>query len=209
DALPLSIDIPKGQAFHPDEPLTMYLHHLLYRLGGGQWSGATAVAMGSTLAGMLFVGLALFWFLRRGRDLWACALAAAVFFAQGFMVLFYGHVENYSYLAVALLVFFVSGVDFLEGRGGPYVPMAAAVVAYALHILGGLTLIPAAVLVAYGLTNPRRRRDTVIALIGALLVVVIASRAAAGLYVPNGRTPLDGIVSGAARVFGNARDMQP
>jgi tetratricopeptide (TPR) repeat protein len=208
DGLPLSIDVPKGLAFHPDEPLTVYLHHLLYRLGGGHWSGATAVAMGSTLAGMVFVGLGTFWFLRRGRDSWACALAAAVFFAQGFMALFYGHVENYSYLAVALLVFFVSGVDFLEGRGGPYVPIAAALLAYALHILGGLTLLPAAVLIAYGLANRERRRETVFAVIGALLVAAIASRAAAGLYVPNGRTPLDGVISGAARVFGNARDMQ-
>jgi tetratricopeptide repeat protein len=208
DGLPLSIDVPRGQAFHPDEPLTMYLHHLLYRLGGGRWSGATAVAIGSVLAGMLFVGLAALWFARRGRDPWASWLAVSALLLQGFMALFYGHVENYSYLAVALLVFFLSGVDFLEGRGGPYVPMAAAVVAYALHILGGLTVVPAAVLVAVGLADRQRRGPTAIAVAGTALVLCGGALLAGGLYASN-RSPLDGIISGAARVFGNTGDMRP
>ena len=208
DGLPLSIDVPKGQAFHPDEPLTMYVHHLLYRLGGGRWSGATAVAIGSILAGTLFVGLAVLWFLRRGRDRWACGLAVLALFLQGFMALFYGHVENYSYLAVALLVFFLSGVDYLEGKGTPYVPMAAAALSYALHILGGLTIVPAAVLISVGLADPRRRLAMAIAVAAAALVLWTGSTIAGGLYASN-RSPLDGILSGAARVFGNAGDMRP
>jgi tetratricopeptide (TPR) repeat protein len=207
DALPLSIDVRKGLAFHPDEPLTMFVHHVLYRLGGGKWSGATAVAIGSTLAGTLFVGLALFWLLRRGRDPWAGALAALALFSQGFMTLFFGHVENYSYLAVALLVFFLSGVDFLEGRAGPWVPAAAAVTAYAFHILGGLVAIPAAVLIAAGLRETRRRWATVGALVGAVALLGIGAFAVRGLYGDH-RSPLDGVISGAARVLGNAADMQ-
>lgn len=208
DALPLSIDVPRGQAFHPDEPLTMYLHHLLYRMGGGRWSGASAVAIGSALAGTLFTGVAVFWFARRGRDAWATGIAVLALLSQGFMALFYGHVENYSYLAVALLVFFVSGVDFLEGRGGPYVPLAAAACAYALHILGGLTIVPAALLIAFGLKDLRRRTATAIAALAALIVLALGAKLAAGLYATN-RSPLDGLLSGAARVLGNTKDMRP
>jgi hypothetical protein len=207
DALPLSIDLPRGQAFHPDEPLTMFLHQLLYRLGNGHWSGANAVALGSTLAGTLFVALSALWFLTRSLDPWVCGLATAALAAQGFTALFFGHVENYSYLAVALLVFFVSGVDFLEERAGPYVPIAAAVVAYALHILGGLTVVPAAVLIGYGLANPRQRIPTAVTAVVAIMVVWVASTAFAGLY-PANRAPLDGLTSGASRVFGNTKDMR-
>ncbi|HKQ59305.1 MAG TPA: tetratricopeptide repeat protein [Candidatus Eisenbacteria bacterium] len=202
DALPLSINIPKGQAFHPDEPLTLFIHQMLYRLGGGRWSAVTAVAIGSVLAGMLFSGWAVHWFSSRARGPAVAIGAVAVLLAQGFASIFFGHVENYSYLAVALLVFFTTGVDFIEGRGGPFAPLIAAVVAYALHILGGLTLAPAAVLVAYGLWRPERRGRTALAVLAAVALLLVASLATAHLY--QGRSLLSGILAGATKVLGNS-----
>ena len=203
DALPLSINIPKGQAFHPDEPLTLFIHQVLYRLGGGRWSGVTAVAIGSVLAGMAFTAWAVRWLSARLSDRITVVAAAAVLLAQGFATLFFGHVENYSYLAVALLVFFTTGVDFIEGRGGPFPPMIAAVAAYGLHILGGVTLAPAAVLVAYGLWRPGQRARTAAAALTALGLLLIASAATAHLY-PQGRSLVSGILSGATKILGNS-----
>ena len=181
DALPLSIHIPEGQRFHPDEPLTMYVHHLLYRLGGGHWSGATAVAIGSVVAGAAFAGWAAHWLVRRvaGRVAIALTLVAIVF--QGYGQLFFGHVEDYTYLALALLVLFTTGVDFLEGRGGPAPPLVAGLVAFAFHVLGGLTAIPLAVLVGIGLADPARRRRTlvtgaIVAGVGVACAVLLAVR---------------------------------
>lgn len=206
DSLPLSILVPQGQAFHPDEPLSLFLHHLLYRLGGGRWSGATAVALGSVLSGAVFVGWSVRWFSRRLPELGVAALAAVVLCTQGFTQIFYGHVENYSYLALSLLLFFTWGIDFLEGRGDPFRPLAAALFAFAFHILGGLSLVPAAVLIAVGLRDRTRRAPTLAALGIALAVTALAGILVARLY--SGESPWARFVGGALKVIGNPTDMR-
>src|SRR6266542_186615 len=67
DALPLSINVPAGQAFHADEPLTLWLHHVLYTSGGGRWSAVAAIAAASGVAGGLWVALHARGFLRSGE----------------------------------------------------------------------------------------------------------------------------------------------
>lgn len=199
DALPLTIDLPKGETFHPNEPLTMAVHHLIYRLGGGHWSAATAVAIGSVVAGMTFVGWSAGWFTRRFRDPLVAAIACAILLAQGFVTLFFGHVEDYSYVAVALLVFFTTGIDFLEGRRGLLVPLLIAILATAFHILGGLTLIPAAVLMVVGLRDPARRKNTIWSVATSAALIVVVGIAVAGLYP--GHAPWAGLFSVAGKVL--------
>src|SRR5215510_4774727 len=55
DALPLSIQVPAGQRFHPDEPLTLWLHHAAWALGGGRWSAVQAIAAASAISGGVWV----------------------------------------------------------------------------------------------------------------------------------------------------------
>src|SRR5262249_19063208 len=132
DALPLSINVPQGQSFHVDEPLTLWLQHALYAAGGGRWSAAAAIAAGSAVAGGVAVGRARAWLRRREPDHGTALLATLVLAAQGFAALFFGHVENYAYVTVALLGFLTGGIDFLERRGPLLAPLAWLLLAYAL-----------------------------------------------------------------------------
>ena len=68
------------------------------------------LALGSVLSGAMFAGWTVHWFSRRRAAGGVWPLAAAALLLQGFTQIFYGHVENYSYLAVCLLIFFTSGV---------------------------------------------------------------------------------------------------
>lgn len=198
DGVPLSINIPQGQSFHPDEPLSLYLHHLIYRLGGGNWSGVTAVAIGSVLSGALFAGRTVQWLSNRYAEPGIAALAALCLLTQGFTQIFYGYVENYPYLAVTLLYFLTWGVDFLEGRIGPLRPLAAALVAAALHVMGWLAIVPTVYLVAIGLAQARRRRRLAFAVVLVIVAASLALHATAGLF---------GTETPAARVAGAARKL--
>lgn len=206
DSLPLSILIPQGQAFHPDEPLSLFVHQMLYRVGAGLWSGADAVALGSVLAGAVFAGWSTHWFARRLPRGGVWMLATAVLLTQGFTQLFYGHVENYSYLAVCLLFFCTLGIDFLEARRGLLPALVAALLGFAFHILGGLAAVPALVLVAVGLRDPRRRAGTLVAVTVTLALLVAGSLASSGLY--SGESPLSRFLGGFQKVFANRQDFQ-
>lgn len=206
DSLPLSILIPQGQRFHPDEPLSLFVHHLLYRLGGGRWSGAEAVALGSVLAGAAFAGWAAHWFARRLPAGGAWGLATGVLLTQGFTQIFYGHVENYSYLALCLLLFVTLGIDFLERRRGLWPALLAAVAGFAFHILGGLAAAPALVLVAVGLKDRRRRAATLVAASIAVAVLVAGGLAASGLYA--GESPFTRFLGGFQKVVTNQQDFR-
>jgi Flp pilus assembly protein TadD len=175
DALPLSILIPQGQAFHRDEPLSLALHQAIYQLGQGRWSGATAVAIGSTLAGAAFAGWATHWFGRLTRDRWATGLAVVVLVFQGYAPLWFGYVENYSYLALALLLFCTTGVDAIEGRGPTWAPLLAAAAAFGFHLIGGLTVVPAAILVARRAREPRGRRELALTLLAFAVAGLLAA----------------------------------
>lgn len=84
DGMALVVNIPRGQAFHPDEPLSLYLHHLLYRLAGGRGSAVVPLALGSVLSGALFAGWTVHWFSRRRAAGGVWPLAAAALLLQGF-----------------------------------------------------------------------------------------------------------------------------
>jgi Tfp pilus assembly protein PilF len=204
DATALEVNVPAGQAFHVDEPLTLFLHQVLYHLSGRPGSAADAIAFGSVLAGGLFAGWLFHWMSRRVRDRRLWPLAALVVLLQGFTQLFYGHVENYTYLALALLIFFTTGLDALEGRGHPVVPLLAAAFAFALHILGALTLVPALVLVVHGLKTPAQHKRTAAALAIVVSAVAIAAFAAAPLY--DGDNPFHRVWGGVFKILANPTD---
>src|SRR6185503_15448500 len=102
DALPLSIQVPAGQRFHPDEPLTLWLHHAAWTLGAGRWSAVQAIAAASAIAGGVWVALHARAFTRTpGAAAFGPALLATLTIAsQGAAAIFHGHVENYAYVAV-------------------------------------------------------------------------------------------------------------
>jgi tetratricopeptide (TPR) repeat protein len=211
DALPLSIQVPAGQRFHPDEPLTLWLHHTAWALGGGRWSAVEAIAAASAIAGGVWVALNARGFGRTiasagGAGAGPALLATLAIACQGAAAIFHGHVENYAYVAVCLALFAWTGADYLEGRGPAWPPFAALLAGYAFHLLGALALPATAVLVAHGLARRDRRSEMLVTLAVATLATAAVIWAVHGLY-PGG-SPLAQLSDGVMKVVSQPRDMQ-
>jgi tetratricopeptide (TPR) repeat protein len=206
DALPLSINVPAGQAFHEDEPLTLWLHHAVWSLGAGRWSAVAAIAAASAIAGGVWVALQARGFTRLGASAGTALLATLVLAAQGGAAIFHGHVENYAYLAVCLAAFLWAGIEYLDGRGPAWPAFGALLFGYAFHLLGALALPAAALLVAHGLRRPGKRAEMLITLAGAIALGAAAAWLARGLYA--GGSPFAAFETGVRNVLQQPRDMQ-
>jgi len=208
DALPLSIQVPAGQRFHPDEPLTLWLHHAAWTLGAGRWSAVQAIAAASAIAGGVWVALNARAFTRTpGPAAFGPALLATLTIAsQGAAAIFHGHVENYAYVAVCLAAFAWTGVDYLEGRGPAWPPFAALLAGYAFHLLGALALPAAAVLAVHGLARRERRVEMLLTLVALVAAAGAIAWAARGLYA--GGSPFAPLANGVLKIVQQPRDMQ-
>lgn len=206
DARPLSINVPAGQSFHPDEPLTLWLHHVSYAIGRGRWSATAAIAVTSALAGGVALAVSARALLRRVSPPGIALVALAVWAMQGGMALFHGHVENYAFVSAALVVFLWTGLGYLDGRSPAWPAFAALLLAFAFHLLGALLVIPALVLVVHGL-GARERRGAMLATLAATIVAgVLAAWAVRDLYA--GGTPLSQLADGVRRVLTQPLDMK-
>lgn len=172
-------NIPAGQAFHPDEPLSLALHRGFYLLfapvfsGGGRSAAEVAhstIGLSSALCGALFAPIA--WALagelaggaaatRPPAEARAArathALAFAVLIGQGYLQLFFGYVENYTFLALALAAYALASLRALQGRAPLVLPAALLVFAMALHLSAAVVAPSFALLVAHRLLDPRAR----------------------------------------------------
>ena len=162
DGHPLTQNLPRGQWFHPDEPLSLYLHHVFYQWARGWFEhpgvSATEVArdtvgLSSAIAGALFVPIV--WCL--ARQLGATGLVFAVLVTQGFIQLFFGYVENYTFYCLTIAAFAWASLRVFAGRAPLALPGVLVIVASALHLAGGL-LVPAfGVLLLHELSQRERR----------------------------------------------------
>src|SRR5262249_25701793 len=143
DAWPLATDLPHGVAFHPRQPLAMMVQQAVYdALAGGHDPGVRAATMAdravrvairavqmvSIVCGMLFVGVAcgLARTLARAVEEQGARivhLATLVLCTQGFMVLFFGYVENYAVVALCIATFLWCGCLAWDGRLPLAVPL--------------------------------------------------------------------------------------
>lgn len=193
DGSPLTRSIPLGQRFHPYQPLTVLAHHGFYSLVHGLFASPgqdpreiarSTVALSSALAGALFMPTA--WALANeiARAVTpdpappaAGAVAVApwiflVLLVQGYVQLFFGYVENYTFSALVSSVYLLASLRYLRGAS----PLALAGMALVLDVgldLSSVILVPSfVVLVVVGLMRrggwPAVLRDLAIAgLLGA------------------------------------------
>jgi tetratricopeptide (TPR) repeat protein len=181
-------NIPAGQDFHPDEPLTLWLHHAFFLAKGAVFAGPgrtagevahATIGLSSVLCGALFVPIA--WALAgeivpppgpdaKTRDGAARATQILVFtvlVAQGYLLLFFGYVENYTFLALALAAYALAALRALDGRAPLLAPAACLVLALALHLSAAVVVPSFLVLAGCRLLSPRARpaalRDLAIA----------------------------------------------
>ena len=187
------LSLPSGDRVHPREPLTVAWNARLYawvRSWGPEnrapdLIAESAVALGSVLAGMLFVLVA--WGLaselvrmlphdprsaqRTTPLVW---LTAALLMTQGYVQLFFGYVEYYTPYLLVLGVFTWLALRHSDGRAPLLAPVLAALLAFGLHLSGGVVAPALAYLVFEALRRPDRRRS-------ALRDVGLAVVAVAGL----------------------------
>ncbi len=178
DANTLSQMLPKGESFHPDSPLTEVIHQALYRAARGLFErpgrppedvAALTTTLGSVVAGGVFAVTA--WALAREMlaargapdarpahlDLRARWLLFGCLVAQGYVQLFCGYVENYTYLAAAIALYLLFALRHLDGRGALLWPGAFLILGVAFH-LSAVILAPSfLVLIGLGLRRPEHR----------------------------------------------------
>lgn len=124
-----------------DEALELLLHSAVYRLflaGGSPGAAETAFALTSVLAGGLFV-VVLLLLVRRlaGTALQRLALLT-LGLSGGYVQLLFGHVENYTVVALLMLLYLIFGVRCLrEPERGLFLPAAVLSIAVSFHLLAG------------------------------------------------------------------------
>ncbi len=184
DMLEANQRIPRGRFLSQKEPGTMFLHEGAFRLalvtvgsqlglvkgraaqperverqlayrGVAQW----CYRILSSLAGALLI-LLLLRFVRTRKHI-EPSVFFLVFFACGGWLTFFGYVENYAWVSVAMIAFLVTGLKTTEPpRRLPVMPILVFAVAVAMHFMA-IVLVPAWVYLLWTMHfEPRdRQRD--------------------------------------------------
>lgn len=123
------------------EPLDFYLHLLVYRVFG--LDGYTTYAVLSCLAGGLYVFLTLLLSHLLGKDGKEKLFIFLILATMGATQLFFGHIESYSFMFVAVLAYIFFGIRYLQGKGvflwaGLFLLLAASFHLTALFVLPSL-----------------------------------------------------------------------
>lgn len=196
-------NIPPGRLFSQKEPGTMLLHEGVFRVAMQVAGPDIQTAPGksvqdarverqfayreiaawcyrilSSLAGMLLV-LLLIQFVRAHGDVdpsvfWLMLLTS------GAWLMFFGYVENYAWVSLAMVAFLIAGLKSIESPGKiPFVPIVVFGIAVAMHYLA-VVLFPALVYVlwtmhfeqresaAQNLSAQSKRLKLLIAILGAI-----------------------------------------
>lgn len=189
DAVPLMIDLPGGKAFHPRQPLAMWLQQQCYQIAGGwfrsgdgtmagQVAARDSVALGSVVAGVVFVPVAhaLARLVTRGRGSATAWLVTLVLLTQGYAILFFGYVENYTYQILSIALYLLAALLYLRRRLPLALVAAMLVLAVGIH-LSAVSLLPSFVLlVVFGLSERARRVDTVAGLVAVVVLAFVLNR---------------------------------
>lgn len=188
DGTPLTRNLAHGERFHPHEPLALVLHHVLWTWvrglpGQGAREGAQvardAVALGSVLAGGMFVWLAPS--LGAALARWSgtptrrvAMLATLVVCTQGYLQLCFGYAENYTYAFVALAAALLAALEAIERRTS-LAPAGALIVLAVAFDLSAVLFVPAwCVAAALASREPARRGAIVLDVLLVLGTALVA-----------------------------------
>jgi len=190
DNLPIAINLPIGDLFHPRAPLSHLVLTLWYR-----WfcppavSGADPDAVREAAVwhgvfwglGWVLVALGLGRAVRADRKAGngERALAGLLLVTQGSVLVFFGYLEYYAVAAVVAGAYLLAGIRYADGRGPLLLPAALLILSIGFH-LSTTVLVPSFVALAIlGLRDPVRRRGALRDLALAAGLVVLMDRALA------------------------------
>jgi hypothetical protein len=117
-------------------PLTVFIHQRLWQFVADPWLGwpvANVYSTLSILAGMIFVYVLLLFTVDLGRDPLEAAILAGMLLTTGSMQLFFGYVENYTIVSLALMVTLFLAWRALRAEIQPLWPILSLSLANALH----------------------------------------------------------------------------
>jgi hypothetical protein len=139
DASLRATEILMGTKFSATEPLDFYLHAQLSNLL--KLSPFTTYAILSCLAGVLFVFLILLLSNIIGKKKREKLLVFSILATMGANQLFFGYVESYTLMYVALVGFILSSLYYLKGKCGFFWPSLVFILSVSLH-LSAIFLLP-------------------------------------------------------------------
>lgn len=148
----------KGAHVTHDEMLELYLHSVLYRQMNKRagWSVVDCYRVTSALAGGVYL-LLLFSVIERIVAPGSRTLFLALVLGGGYIQLFFGDVENYALVTVAILAFLLAAYDFLSGRLPLWVPSLILAAAIGLHLVAGWMIPSLALLFSMAIVQQRHR----------------------------------------------------
>jgi Flp pilus assembly protein TadD len=128
-----------GQLLSITEPLDFYLHLFVFRISG--WDGYTTYAVLSCLAGGLYVFLVLLLCELWGKDKTGKLFIFFFMISLGSIQLFFGYVESYSLMFVAMMAYLVFSLRYLKGENGFLWPGIFLLLSASFH-LSALFVLP-------------------------------------------------------------------
>lgn len=195
-------EIDNSQQLLEREPLTSLLQYAVYRTTKTWFhdpnrsidlNSQDALAPGSVLAGFLF--LIVVWFLARElsrlvkveEDHHARVITVLLWLtivAQGYVQLFFGYVENYSFYAVGVATYLWLALRHVRGAAPLLLPALALILCFALHlsslVLGASFLVLMVAALARRESRPRALLDLTVATVIGFVVVYAFTRAREG-----------------------------
>jgi tetratricopeptide (TPR) repeat protein len=157
------------------EPLDFYLHMKISHLLG--WDAFRTYAVLSVLAGVIFLFLCQLFadiFGKDNKERWFIIL---IILTLGSNQLFFGYVESYTLVYVAIFLFIFLSFRYLENKSAILLPVLAFFLALSLHLLS-LVLLPSLLYLIYQkrvkrpvTANVKQGRGWIILTIAVILVV--------------------------------------
>lgn len=197
DGYPISVTLPEG-GLSPRLPLTKLIQVAWLAITGPLFAREgvppetvvrESVASLHVIAGMLYVPVAFGLGRALARGGAGARLAAAVLLLEGSMLLFFGYVEHYSLVALAVAAYLWTALLYLEKRLPLCVPLLLWIAALGLHLMAALLFPSVLFLIVYGLRENRRiavLRDLGIGGLGIAGVNAILALAFPGFGLQNG-----------------------
>ncbi len=150
-------EIKLGQLISITEPVDFYLHLATSRLFG--LDGYTSYAVLSCLAGAIFVFLILLFGNLLGKEGKEKAFFLLILVTMGANQLFFGYIESYSFMYVALTGYILFGIRYLKRGSGFFAPALFLLLAISLH-LSALFVLPSLFYLAFVSVSPPLKQTT-------------------------------------------------